>query len=404
MTAPSWALVGASAAQPLTESQALPVSPLFAALVMAVAVLATGLAWPPRKEQVEPSTPQPADSWAGSLRSPQWATRAVAVALLFLSIAAGRLGSESELENLAPALVIGAAWPLLLLSSALVGAVWRWIDPWDGLARLLQRREPAQPSDSDVRWAVVPAVAWMWYLTAFPDTLSPRSVGTALAVYTIVTLMGCLAVGRREWMSRAEVFGLTFGWAARLPLGQLGAWRPPRGTEVVLGVLGGGFLFGAIRASGLWPGLSRATPTLATVGLLAACTIVAVSLGALAVWATRREAQGSVAAAAVPLVVALGLGLALARGRLLVSLQLLPRLASDPFGRGWDLFGTATAPLPTNPLDPGALAATQVLLLLAGGLAGAVVAARRAARGGREPALAGAALFSAIGAAAFAAT
>ncbi|HEV3475379.1 MAG TPA: hypothetical protein VG602_08440, partial [Actinomycetota bacterium] len=291
----------------------------------------------------------------------------------------------------------GTAWPLLLLASAAVGSVWRWIDPWDGAARLLERGEPGTETATDVRWAVIPALAWVWYVAAYPNSLSPRAVGTALALYTIVTVMGCLAVGRTVWMSRVEVFGLLFGWATRLPLGRLGVWRPPRGTELVLGVLGGGFLFGSIRGSELWGALNVGplAGLLATIGLVATCTLAAATLTALARRASRRGVPGSVAAAAVPMVVAVGLNLAMARGRLLVSIQLLPRLAGDPFGRGWDLFGTGGGLPPSSPLGPEALAATQVAILMVGGIVGAIVAGMRTSRAVRGPALAGVTLLGA---------
>jgi periplasmic divalent cation tolerance protein len=127
---------GVPLAHPLTQPYHLPLSPVVLAYAAAALVLAVALAMPETRPQPG-DRPQPeVASWSGSLSAPQVAVRAVAVALLVLTIAAGRLGADDELENLAPALVVGALWPLLV-SVSLLGPVWRWIDPWDAIARAL---------------------------------------------------------------------------------------------------------------------------------------------------------------------------------------------------------------------------------------------------------------------------
>jgi hypothetical protein len=63
----------------------------------------------------------------------------------------------------------------------------------------------------------------------------------------------------------------------------------------------------------------------------------------------------------------------MARNRLFTSLQLLPVLASDPFGFGWDLFGTADWALNPAPLGHIGLPLAQIAVLVAGHVAGAWV-------------------------------
>lgn len=347
-----------------------------------------------RSRRSKPRTPsagedRPLESWAGRLSRPQITTRALAVAALLLALVAGRIGSPSELENIAPALVIGAAWPLLLLGSALLGTLWRWVDPWDGLARLLDRGPPKEPpaeggADApapDVWPAVVPALLWTGYLTVVPGALAPRSVGAALAIYTIVTMAGCLAFGRERWLSRVEVFGLLFTWTGRLRGWRLRTWSPPSGAEVVLGVVAGGLLFGALRRSPLWGSLNVAPLATAYAAIwFAGCSALAAGLlWALGRWSDRLGAAGAVAAASVPAVASLAVAFAVARNRLLTSLQLLPALASDPFGFGWDLFGTADWGLNPDPLGHVGRPLVQLLVVLAGHAAGASVLAHRVA-------------------------
>jgi hypothetical protein len=368
-------------AHPLLDPGGLRLPPISAAVAAALIVTLVGRFWP---DPVAPRAPRAhleVRSWHGRLTGPMILTRVVAVGLLVLAVVAGRAGSTQELENLAPALVVGTAWPVLLLGSALVGAVWRWVDPWDAVARPVA--PPGEPG-GDVRWAAIPALALTWYLGAYPTPLHPRTVGLALAGYSIVTLAGCLALGRTSWLSRVEVFGLMFGWTALLRRGALRSWRPPRGAPVVLGALAGGLTFGAIKRSTLWGGLNVAEHALllATGGLV----VVAAGFALMLAWADRRAdavgAPGSAAAAMVPAVAAVALAMALSRNRLFTSLQLLPDLLIDPFGGGPLGRGSSLDP---DPLGTVGLVAVQVGVLLAGHLLGAVVLARRAGVAQRQP-------------------
>jgi hypothetical protein len=376
-------------AHPLTDPFQLPVSPLVSAWLATALVLIVALAWPAAAERgrLEPLG-RDVCSWAGSLSPAQWLTRALAVAALATAVAAARLGTNDDLENLAPALIVGAGWPLLVLVSILAGPIWRWLDPWDALARVLVRDETGEPAP-DVRPAALVALPWVWYLSAYPDTLEPRSIGTMLALYTVLTVAGCLAVGRRRWLSAAEPLGIVLGWMALLPQRRLVGWEPPRGAEALLGVLAGGVLFGAVRRSELWGELNIADDALlwATLAVIASCA-VAVGLVAGAAEITRIEdarAGAAAARAAVPAVAGIVLAVAMDSNRLTTSMQLLPGLAGDPFGLGWDLFGAAGAGLDAQPFGVRGLLASQVAVLVVGHVVGAIVLARAAGRVARVP-------------------
>jgi hypothetical protein len=370
-------------AHPLLDPGGLHVPPISAAVVAMLVVTAVARLSPGPGSRSREGAGEVVFSWTGSLKPWEVAVRVVGVALLGLAILAGRLGSERELANVAPALVVGAGWALLILGSALLGPLWRWLDPWDALARPLA---PTGQGAGDVRWAIVPAGAWAWYLSAYPTPLHPRSVGLALAVYTIVTLAGCLALGRNSWLSRAEPFGLLFGWTSLLGRGGLSAWRPPRGAEAVLGVLAGGLAFGAIRRSALWGGLNVDEHALlwATAGV----AVLAGAFGGLLWWLSRRAqrvgAPGSSAAAAVPAVGGIALALALSSNRLFTSVQLLPGLLLDPFGTGGGPLAGGY-PLDADPLGRTGLVVAQVAVLLVGHVAGAIVLARREPAERRQP-------------------
>jgi hypothetical protein len=374
-------------AHPLTHAYGFPVSPVVAGALAAAVVVLVAFAWPKLKGYVRNGPDRGVASWDGSLSRPQLLTRFVAVVLVGLAVVAGRLGVDDQLENLAPALVIGAAWPLLVLASIVVGPVWRWADPWDGLARIILPDHPGRrPSHV---WPAVPvAAAWAWYLSAYDDPLGPRSVGAALALYSLFTVAGCLAVGRTRWLASSEPFGIVLSWMALLPRGRLAWWDPPRGAEALLGVLAGGVLFGAVRRSvPLWGHFDAADrrTLVATAGLLALCAATAALLTGMALWAKQVGARGAVAGAAVPAVAAIILAVAMERNRLFTSVQLLPGLLGDPFGRGWDLLGRAGAGLDSDPLGETGLLVAQLVVLVTGHVAGAVVSTRRVRRRARVP-------------------
>ncbi|MDQ3529824.1 MAG: hypothetical protein M3425_07735 [Actinomycetota bacterium] len=392
-------------AHPLTEPAGLPVSPLVMATVsLCLLAVADRLARPrtdaDRDEDVGSARAENkgSDDSVGDgdrLSAPRWVTRVIGVALLVLAIVAGRLGNPAELENIAPALVVGAAWPVLLIVSAVVGRVWPWLNPWDTLARfaapLAGDDPPENPRSTSVVWALPGAAALAWYLYGFDAALSPRAVSTALAVYTLVTVSGCLLLGRRQWLARAEVFTLLFGWTARLRRSGLSGWVPPRNADLVLGILAGGGLFWLLHNSQLRDDLAMGTGAAldGSVGLAVSC---AVAMALLRAAGRRKPSRGTVTAAAVPTVAAILITGALARSRLLTSLQLLPALSADPLGRGWTPFGVEVVVNPTPLVNPS-LALLQVAVLTAGGVVSAVIARRRAGeadapeRGPRGPAL-----------------
>jgi hypothetical protein len=352
-----------------------------AGLVAAVAV-----AWPAARNRPADSADRLVASWAGSLSAAQVVTRLVAVGLLAIAVAAGRLGVDDELENLAPALVVGAAWPLLVLASVLLGPVWRWIDPWDCAARAFTRGQPAA-EPGHVWPAAAIALVWVWYLSAYRDPLDPSSVGALLALYTLLILGGCLALGRVRWLSTGEPLGIALSWMALLPRRRLAGWKPPRGAEALLGVLVGGILFGAIRRSELWGDLNtvQEAELVATAGVVVSCLVVVGLLTLTAVSGEGADARAAAARAAVPAAAGIIVAVAMDRNRLFTSVQLLPELLGDPFGRGWDLFGRAGAGLDPAPLGVAGLLWAQLVILVGGHLAGAVIGARRLERRARAP-------------------
>lgn len=366
-------LAGAPSAHPMPSSPHVDIPLVLIVIGIAVLVALVATVVPGRSHPAadDPGTAGTRDavawSWQGGLSVRLLVVRVVAVLALVTAVVAARAGVDDELENLAPALVVGAGWPLLILASLLVGSFWRWVDPWDTLARVLDRGDgPGAPGH--VYPAVVAALPWLWFLSVHPRPLDPRAVGIALAAYTALTLAGCVALGRVRWLSSAEPVGIVLSWIGLVPRRRLTSWQPPAGAGLLLGVVIAGSLVGALRRTELWSGvaaLPRAT-TYATVGLLVACVVA----GGLVLLAQRLAAspaqRAAVAQSLVPVAAGVVVAISLARNRFFTSVQILPGLLGDPLGRGWDLLGS-----PTSGLDPAPLGATGLVALQLGVIAGA---------------------------------
>lgn len=378
--------LGLPRAHPVSGHPHVDVPVLLVVVSLTAAVVLALFLTPQGRAAREPGTAD-ASSWAGTLDRGQLVTRALAVALLVLAVAAGRFGSQVELENLAPALVIGAGWPLLTAASLVLPA-WRWVDPWDTLARMLSPGDASEPP-GHVWPAVVLAFPLAWFVAVYERPLDPRAVGLVLLVYTTLTLAGCLVSGRRRWLSSSEPIGILLTWVYAAARARLGAADLPRGSTVLLGGSLGAMLFAVLRRTGFW---SRNVPLDATLlfntaGLLV-CGALGAGLVALGASLERRlgPRSGAVVCGVAPALAGVVLALALERNRLFTSVQLLPGLAGDPFGAGWDLLGPAAQGLDADPLGAAGLLAAQLAVLGVGLVWGAVVAGRRSSRGGRTAA------------------
>lgn len=323
------------------------------------------------------SGPPETSSWLGDLTAARWLVRTASVLVLALVVVAGRIGEDDELENVAAALTVGAGWPLLFAGSLVLGTLWRWVDPWDAMARVLTRGDRSEPAPH-VWPAVLLALPWLWFLGAYPRPFDPRAVGTALAAYSVVTVAGCVALGRVRWLSSAEPLGLLLSWVGLLPRRRLTSWEPPNGAAALLGSVVGGLLFGLVRRTELWSGVAVRTDALlwSTLGVLGACAL-GVAVGTIATLPGFVEHRAVVAQALVPITAGVVLAVALSRNRLFTSVQLLPGLVGDPLGRGWDVFGSPTAGLDPSPLGAVGLVALQLIVVAVAGLVAAAVAPRR---------------------------
>jgi hypothetical protein len=166
-------------------------------------------------------------------------------------------------------------------------------------------------------------------------------------------------------------------------------WRPGRlepAWLLPLAVLLGGLVFAELRFSSWYVtdlpalGIDPFGGPDVVVGFVVVVGVAVATARGAAAWARRLGGEQPVLAAVPWLVVGFGLSAAVERDRLWTSAQLVLVRASDPFGTGADLFGTAGEGVIAWPYGVVARLWVQVTLLGLAGLAG-VVAARRRGRG-----------------------
>jgi hypothetical protein len=360
-------------AHPLTDADVLPVAPLLVAAVAAVAVLVVALTARP-----VPRDARPADRTLPSeARDPRLVLvlRSVVGGLLALGVAAALWGPPEGPRNLGTILLGILGWPVLCGAAVALGPRWRALDAMDGAARLL--RAPDGPAGGSVWLATVPAAALATGVGVLATSAAPAALGFAVAVYVVLTLAGCLALGRRWWLERVEAVGILLSWLGCVRRGRLATLAPPPGAAVLLGVAGGGLLFALVRRSEVWrPAIFALGPEVADiVGIAGGIGIGGLLLWLLSLLAARVGAPGAAEVAMIPVVGALVVTAALAGGRLLVAARALPSTLLDPLGRGWPTGGTPGGALPVGIRGVVLL---QLAVLLAGAVVGATAGRRRA--------------------------
>jgi hypothetical protein len=357
--------------------------------------------------------------------------REVVNLLAFLGFAAlllsGWWGSRDPLSNPLPLTVWTLLWVGLTLVQGLVGDLWSWISPWRLAGRLLSAissRPGRPPLRLPERLGYWPALfqffgfAWFELIDPAPD--DPARLATVCTVYFLANLAAMAAFGYDSWARRGECLSAFFGLITRYAVvGRAGAeghtvlaWPgarlseaaplPPSGVLFLLLVLSS-VTFDGLSRSFLWldaiginpleyPGRS-AVMSANTLGLgLTFLLLAAVFLGAVRFGhllsgspATFWPVAGALVWSIVPIALAYHFSHYLTV--LMVNGQYALVALSDPFGIGWNLFGTANLQV-TPGVALGAEASRMVWNLqvtaIVGGHVLAVIAAHRAA-GAFEP-------------------
>ena len=139
--------------------------------------------------------------------------RAVSVAVLLLTILTGIFGTRNPFANFS----VTFFWIIFVLGFtyvvALIGDVYAPVNPWRGLCELIERRHPgawrarmAYPAWLGYYPALVLYMAFIW-VELFAHA-SPRGLGLFLLGYTLIMLAGARLFGAEAWFRHGEMFGV----------------------------------------------------------------------------------------------------------------------------------------------------------------------------------------------------
>ena len=414
--------IGGQADLPI--SLGLAISGAVAALVISFTVLVVAWRTPRYATGLEDVDPEAMEEPAGTGAS-YWAVALRLIGMIgFVYTALTAVFGENQLTNPFFGIIYVWLWVGVMFASLLFGPVWRAISPMRtisaGLARL---------SGGDPEQGVLDYPAWLGHWPAAIGLYSfvwmelvnrtPTDLGTVrlwCAIYVAVLLVGGAVFGSRfyENADPFEVYSTLVGSlsifgrddeghvALRSPLAGAAMIPSRAGLVAVVAVLFGSTAFDSFRESTYWiRTIQEASVTGYTLNNLALLTFC---LGAGAIFAAgtmcaglwfraswrpwrwfmleplrkpRIEMPRRLAHSIVPIVA----GYIIAHYLTLfidVGTQTLAR-ASDPFGKGWDILGTAAVePSYWFSYHPTVLATVKVLAVVIGHVAAAVLAHDRA--------------------------
>jgi hypothetical protein len=362
------------------------------------------------------------------------AIRFAAVALYVLLLAAGFFGNHNPFHNIVPIAVWALWWVGLAYFSALVGDLWRIANPLETLfaaaERVHSRVRPGRSLSLGVEvppwvqaWpAVALYVGFLWMEMVWDGSDVPAAIAAAMLAYSVLTWSGMWTFGREAWLRHGEALTMLFGvlarfsptsvrledrriveWKLRPYAAGLLASDPLPASEIVLVVailaavsfdgfletpawaavndaLSGGGSSGLLRTAGL-----LAAPLLFLAVYLLFCRLIAWSGSGepLAEAPSARRVAGLFVLTLVPIAIAYQVAHYLSF--LVTAGQYAIGLVSDPFGSGWNLFGTANHMVRPNIIDARLVWLISVGAIVAGHVAALYLGHLLALREFRDP-------------------
>jgi hypothetical protein len=336
----------------------------------------------------------------------------ITVLALVLLVAAGLFGNTATFKNITPVAVWVIWWVGFGFLTAFVGNIWPLINPWlsvFGFAETLARPWTRglsfcarYPSWLGVWPSCILFLLFAWLELVAPGRDVPRNVAIAILIYSVFTWTGFVTFGRDNWLKNGEVFAIAFGLFGRfapLDFTNDGRWRvslrpfatgllthtplEPSMTAFSLLMLGTVTVDGLMETP-LWaavvervstaPGGVDANPwaymamqtALLIAGPLTLTGLYLVVIALMARMSGQKLANlsGLFVLSLIPIAIAYHLSHYFSL--FAVAGQFIIPLVSDPFGYGWDLFGTMLYRIDIGVVDAKSIWYLSVVAIVTG--------------------------------------
>jgi hypothetical protein len=355
---------------------------------------------------------------------------AVSFALFVFLWLGALIGENNSGVNFTPTFVYVYFWVGMVLVVALLGNVWSVLSPWraaaEGTGWIMRQlglhdRPPFEYPERLGRWpAAVLLLSFVTMELTYVNPSDPHALALAIGIYSAITWFGAAAFGADAWFRNGDGFSVYFQLlsrlspfgrredgqlVARVPLSGLSISDPTPGTIAFVAVMLGSTFFDGFSRTSIWqnryydlqvhyldnPTLADLLGQLMSVGGLILCVAFVGTAFRIAVAGTEsiagrhglsKEFIDSLIPIALVYVIAHYFSLLLYQG------EVGYRLLSDPWGRGWDLFGTHRFQPNFTFLTPHTIWYVQVAALVTGHIAGLAVAHDRAVGLFRTPRMA----------------
>jgi hypothetical protein len=378
-------------------------------VVLVVSFAALAFLWPtPRFRGERAGWPLPG-AVAAVLSSPvsRWAVRLVGLAFFAWVLAAALFGIDDALNPTAGVVFVLFWVGTIAFASALLGPVWRWLNPVRTLYLLgcaVGRRDGIglvpypKPLGSWPAAAGLLGFAWLELVAPQRDTL-PVLRGWFVAYFGVM-LIGAVVFGR-EWFDRADgfqvasqlygrlsVLGRRFDgrWVLRNPLDGVAGTPVLPGLAATVCVLLGSTVYDAGSNAPFWVRVEQTSgfdmTLVGTAGLVGTVLIVG-ALYFVAIWLAGRlggDPERGLSNAFAHSIVPIALGYVIAHywSLLILAGQQTFQELADPLGTGANLFGLADRGIGYSLVTPRFVASLQVLAIVIGHVLGVVLAHDRA--------------------------
>lgn len=320
-----------------------------------------------------------------------WIVKCFSVFLLALILLTTLIGSNKPIYNFSPTFIWIIWWVGLGFVSAVFGNVWPFINPWkvtfefaETISKVFRRGREIKPLlsyPSDLQgWpAVILFAVFAWIENIYWGAAIPRHLAVLIIIYSLIQWIGMLCFGKKIWLINGDPFTQIFRFFSKLSIFEINHStskvfiRPPGwgflssskfhvSTMIFVLILLSTVTFDGIKETPFWNNIHTSFSALSytqidTLGLIIIPAIF-ISVYFLFCWSIRYFSKEnphlifigmSFAFSLLP--IALAYHFAHYLSLLLIPGQAIIPLLSDPFGIGWDLFGTVDYQIKLNAIN-----------------------------------------------------